>query len=80
MVPDAEVRVRLDVVTRELTEPGPRVEEPRPAGAHVGDRVAPALDRTGERGAQRVERVFGLEIEHGLGNTTWSESDLGHKR
>ena len=39
-------------------EPRPRVEEARPARAHVGDRVAAALDRAGERGraARRARR------------------------
>ena len=76
---DAEVRVRLHVVARELSQARPRVEEARPAGAHVGDRVAAALDRTRERGAQRVDRVVGLGLEHRLGNPAWSEADLGHE-
>ena len=44
VVADAEVRVGLDVVAREPSELRPRVEEARPAGAHVGDRVAAAVD------------------------------------
>ena len=51
MVGDAAVRVGLHVVTRELREASPRVEEPWPTGAHVGNRVAPALDGTRQRGA-----------------------------
>ena len=36
--------------------------------AHTSDnRVAPALDGSGQRGAQRVDRVVGFGFEHGLG-------------
>src|SRR3954452_7518052 len=78
VVADAEVRVRLDVVARELPEARPRVEEARPTRTHVGDRVAATFGRTTERGAQRVERVARLAVEHRFGNATGSESDLGH--
>ena len=80
VIADAEVRVRLDVVARELPEPRPRVEELRPARTHVGDCFAPTPDGAVQRGAQRVERVVGLAIEHGLGYATRSESHLRHER
>ena len=79
MVADAEVRVGLHVVAGELPETRPGIEEARPAGAHVGNRVAPAFDRPGQRGAQRVERVFGLGFEHRFGNATWREANVSHE-
>ena len=81
MVADAEARVGLDVVAGELAEAGPAVEEARPAGDDVGDRVAPRRRRGAvERGGERVERVGGFGVEHGLGRTAGGERDglVGH--
>jgi hypothetical protein len=47
-------------------EPGPGVEERRPAGHDHGDRVAPAGVGLLERGGQRRQRVGGLGVEDGL--------------
>src|SRR5205823_8888575 len=43
VVADPEARVRLDVVAGELSEPGPRIEEPGPARHHVRDGGSPLL-------------------------------------
>src|SRR6266511_15279 len=69
VVADPEAGVRLDVVTRQLAEPGPRVEEAGPARHHLGHRVAAGVGLGCERGVESHERVRGLGRQHRLGRS-----------
>ncbi|MCU1468584.1 MAG: putative phosphomutase, family [Actinomycetia bacterium] len=78
VVADAEVRVGLDVVAPEASELGPRIEVARPAGADVGDGVAPPVD-PGECGPQGLLRVVGLRVENCLGRSAGRQVHVGHR-
>src|SRR5690606_39261511 len=57
VVADARVRVALDVVAPQLRQPGPRVEEPWPAGDDPCDGGPPLLLGCGQRLGERGERL-----------------------
>src|SRR5262249_17780378 len=78
VVADAEVRVGLDVVARELTEPGPPIEEPRVPSDHRSDRIATLGRGSGERGREPVERVLGFGREHGLRRARRRQVHIAH--
>jgi len=63
VVSDPETRVRLGVVTRQLTETSPRVEEARPMGHHLGHPITARRHGTRERVLQRRARILGLGIQ-----------------
>lgn len=76
MVSGAKRGIRLDVVTGELTELCPCVEEPWPTSDDPSDRIAITLRR-----GQGVECVLRFGVEHGLGRAAAGEvhgSGFGH--
>ena len=81
VVPDPEAGVCLHRVARELTEPGPAVEEPGPIRDHGGDRVA-ADGAIGlrQRRLEAGECGGRLRVEHGFGETLRRQRDglVGH--
>ena len=77
MVPDPEVRVRLDRVAGELAEAGPAVEEAGPAGDDRGDRVASGRVGKREGLGEAVDGVGRFGVEHGLRQTPAVDNEIG---
>src|ERR1700730_3083162 len=57
VVPDSEARVCLDVVAGELSEAGPRIEEPGPTRDDLRHRGSTVVRVEREGGVQRRQRV-----------------------
>ena len=79
VIRDTEVRVRLDVVTREVSELCPCVEELRPARAYVGYRVPTTFDRLRKRGAQRFQGAVGFGCEDRFRRPGRRKIDVRHR-
>lgn len=82
VVAGPEAGIGLDVVTSQLTELGPGVEEPREAGHHHGDGIASFVLGRGQRGFERRQGLAGLGVEDRLGRATRRQGHggIGHPR
>lgn len=80
VIADSEARVRLGVVSCELAEARPAVEETGPSGDDGGHGIPPTVVGLGEGVTKCPEGIGWLGVEHGLGNTSGREADgkIGH--